>query len=278
LSYATETTYMQNLFLRFVLGLCCLVVTVTAAHAQVDTTDTFDFDDIPVDDVRPPYLGVGGGYLGMLTFMNFDDLNTIGRSFGLDDFSGQVFMNGGGGLTAIGLVPNLRVGVFGAGGSLDRTVNVSLGGTAYTRTLRFGLGITAAQFDYAIPIFDGFTVFPGVMLGGGTATLELTQTRAENPTFQDLVDNATYSDSGVVNFNRSTNLSRSRFYVNPAVNFEYVPIQFLMIRAGVGYGMLTNWFGGEWKDPAGATVSDVPDINANGLAVQFGLFIGLFQR
>lgn len=267
---------MQNLFLRFIFGVCCLVMTATVVHAQADTTDTFDFDDIPVDDVRPPYLGVGGGYLGMLTFMNFDELNKLGTEFGLDDFSGQVFMNGGGGLTAIGVIANVRLGVFGAGGSLDRTVNVTLGGKTYTRTLRFGLGMTAAQFDYAIPIFDGVTIFPGVMLGVGSSTLELTQTSAESPTFDDLVSASAFSDSGSVNFNRSTKLSRSQFYLNPALNFEYVPIQFLMIRAGVGYGALVG--SGDWSDQAGATVSNAPDIKANGLAVQFGLFIGLFQR
>ncbi len=264
--------------LRFMItAAAVLLLAVSAATAQDDTTDIFDFDDLPVDDVRPPYLGVGGGYLGMLTFMNFDELNKLNREFGIDDFDGQLLLNGGGGVTAVGVIANVRLGVFGLGGSVEKSADVEIGGETYKRTMTFGVGVTAAQFDYAIPLFEGLTAFPGTMLGAGRYSLELTQTKAQEPSFTDLMSPPSFTDPAVDNFNRSTRLHRTHLFYYPAVNLEYVPIQFLMIRAGVGYAGHAA-IGGEWADQAGTEITDVPDIKADGLTLQFGVFVGLFQR
>src|SRR5437879_6087952 len=92
------------------LSVVVLILAGVAAHAQ-DQGDKYDFSNIPADEQSTPYIGVGGGYLGMLTFMNYDALNKVSGSLGLGEFSGPLLYNGGGGFTAIYILKQLRLGV-----------------------------------------------------------------------------------------------------------------------------------------------------------------------
>lgn len=264
-----ESARLRNLF-----GLCIALTLVLAAsgslHAQ--TEDEYEFDDIPVDDARQYYVAVGGGYLGMLVFPNFDELNKLSARVGVPDFEGQLLMNGGGGLISPQVIPNLRVGVFGAGGSRTSQASVTLNGVEYNRSLRFGSVVTGGQVDYAIRLFRSFTILPGVMLGGGTYTLEMSQSRAEGEEFNNVFPDADESLNGN---NRYARITRSHLFYYPAVNLEYAFTQFIMMRAGAGYSGTA--FDGLWVDDGGTQINNVPAISASGLTLQFGLFIGLFQ-
>ncbi len=235
----------------------------------------YNFDSIPVDDYRDVnYIGFGGGYLGMYSLLNYDELNTVAASFGLEDFSGGLLMNGGGGFLA-GVGPeNIRLGIYGVGGQLEKTVSTD----AFKRTLRLSSSLVALQLDYAIFLpADGLMLFPGVMLGRGTNTLELYQVMASDSVrFDTLFNNPTFGGaSDGSSTNRYARISRSTLHLQPTLNLEYAINQFVMIRAGAGYGLN---FGGTWNDPIGTEVDDVPDINSDGLSVHFGLFVGLFQK
>lgn len=255
-----------------VFNICAALVLAFALASPMyaQNGDEFDFDDIPVDDARQYYVAVGGGYLGMLAFPNFDELNTVSRGLGLPDFEGQLYMNGGGGLISLLVVPNMRLGIFGASGSRIIQSDVTLPEGTYKRSLRFTSTITAAQVDYAIRLFRSFTILPGVMIGAGSYNLELTQSRNNGENFPDVFQtgNATVA-------NRYARISRGHFFWNPALNLEFAATQFVMFRAGVGYSG-TAW-PGNWTDGAEVTVNNVPDINADGLTLQFGVFVGLFQ-
>jgi len=240
-----------------------------ATQALAQGGERFSFDDIPVDDARQYYVAVGGGYLGMLGFMNFDKLNEIGDRFGLPPFEGQLFLNGGGGLISLLIVPNVRLGVYGLGGSRVIQSDVTLPEGKFRRSLRFGTSMTGAQFDYAIRLFRSVTILPGIMLGAGTYNLEYTQSQADSVGFNQIFG----TDPGL---NRSSRISSSHFFYYPAVNLEWAITQFVMLRAGVGYrGTAAE---SNWTDGSDTQVTGVSDLNANGLTLQFGVFVGLFQN
>lgn len=246
--------------------LCALPAALRAQGGGGAGGDDFTFDDIPVDDVKQYYVAAGGGYLGMMTFMNVDELNKVAASVNVGKFSGQMTMHGGGGVVSLLFVPNLRFGVFGAAGSQALQAKDQSGGM---RSLRFRTSITAFQADYAVRIFKSLTVLPGVMLGAENYGLEMTQTEAGGPQFDSLF-------SGNQGATRNANISNAHPFYLPAVNLEYALTQFFMIRAGVGY---KGAFGvGDWTNDADVPVRGTPNINANGLSLQFGVFLGLFQN
>jgi hypothetical protein len=244
---------------------------ILSGTLSAQNTEEFDFDDIPVDDAGQYYVAIGGGYLGMIPFMKFDELNKLSGSLGLGTFDGPLLLNGGGGLASILVVPNVRLGVFGAGGSRLVEADVVDNNVTYKRSLRYGASVTAAQIDYAIRLVGSLTVLPGVMVGAGSQSLELTQTRVDSAGFGGIFTPTPGPDAN--HYGRITN---SYFFYYPAVNFEYAFTKFMMFRAGVGYA--GSAWAGKWADGAGAEIKGVPDIKPNGVSIQFGLFVGLFQN
>lgn len=264
-------------------GLLLLLLTLFAASAAVaqedeDDFDDYNFDDIPTDDFRDlDYVGFGGGYLGMYSLVNFDEINAIASDFGLGEFGSGMLLNGGGGFLGGVGIRNLRYGIYGLGGSKEVSGTVALNGTDYNRTLRFSTGLVAAQLDYAFFLPpNGLMLFPGVMIGRGTSDIELHQVRDDGITFGTLFNEQEFSGGqDTTGLNMYSRVGRSSFHVQPTLNIEFAINQFILLRAGAGYGFN---FAGEWSDPSGSTVSDVPDVNSDGFNVHFGLFVGLFQK
>ncbi len=254
----------------------CMVMALGTLQAQTDD-DKYNFDDIPVDDVGLSYIGVGGGYLGQLAFMDFDALNTaVAVPMGLEEFEGQVLLSGGGGFAAVGIIPNVRLGVYGGGGTIERSGVIEYQGVNYNRTAKFSTSFTSAQIDYAIPVFSGFNIFPGIMLGGGSNTLEIVQTRDGGDSFGNIISPPLFEEEGMSNGNRYARISTGYLTWNAGLNLEYALTEFFMLRVGAGY--TGSAFGDTWTDESGAEIMEVPDINSDGLALQFGVFLGLFQQ
>lgn len=242
-------------------------------------SDEFNFDDIPLDEGALPYIGVGGGYIAMFSFMDFTELNALNATLGLENFGDQLLMHGGGGWTVIGLIPNLRFGVYGAGGSTTKSADVSIGGQSLNRTTRFDVGFTAAHIDYAIPLlFPGFAVVPGVMVGAVSNTFKVVQTETDGASLSDLIGGfpPSGSPSDALNNNRQATMTRSTLFLYPVLNLEYAITQFAMIRIGGGYQFTGP---GNWNDTEGVAIVDVPEgIKSDGLMLNAGIFLGLFQQ
>jgi hypothetical protein len=266
---------IERLIHRSFLVLFLLGATLSL-HAQEG--DEYDFNDIPVDDQALPYIGVGGGYLGMVGLLNYDELNKIGEGLGMgtEGFKGPMWLHGGGGFTAIYVVPNVRLGIYGSGGNKEVSRTVMLNNVNYKRTLRFNMSMTAVQADYAIPLVGKLTAFPGIMFGLSNYELNAIQYKNDTVGFGSIFGSGGFdaADSSA-NFNRETHLSTSTFFVYPAVNLEYALTQFFLLRLGAGYGWSFPY--GEWETSNGVVDKDAPNLKANGAMVQFGLFIGLFQ-
>lgn len=256
--------------LRLSLVIIALSALSLPAPAQ-DNEDEYDFSEIPVEEEEIPYIGVGGGIQAHMVLLNLDDLNALAGTLGVPEFSGGLFMVGGGGWTAIGIVPNLRVGVFGGGGTKEVRENDTTGGN-HRRSLQLINGFTAALIDYAITPFSKFTIAPGVMLGGGSTTIEFTQTRA-GTTYGSLFDP---SIPGGPAANHQASITRGYVHFVPMVNLEYALTQFILVRAGGGYAMS---FGDTWSDRHGTDIAEVPEkLTADGPSFHVGLFLGLFQQ
>lgn len=280
---------MQDLTRRLAVVFTLLLVGLGVARAQGGTPTSpskgsggsgtgneFDFSDIPVDEEKPPYIGVGGGYTGMFTWINLNELNKLAESLGMSDFTGGLWMNGGGGFTAIGVVPNLRLGVYGFNGSRQKSQEFPINNQSYTRTIRFSNGLTVAHIDYAIPLFRGFTVLPGTLIGAGSNTLEISQSLTSGTTFGTIADPAHFGGTSTGDLNAYARISRSYLAVTPTVNFEYAFTQFFMLRGGVSYALTAA--PSDWTDSGDITITNVPSFKSDGLTAQIGIFVGLFQQ
>lgn len=261
---------MQSLLRRFSVALL-LVIASAAPLAAQGGEDDYDFSDIPVEEEEIPYIGVGGGYQLMLTLLNTEPLDVVSGSLGMPDVSGQLFMHGGGGFAAIGIIPNVRVGVYGGAGSKQVNADTSLDGVAYDRSLRFTSGYTGAHIDYAIPVLNKLTVAPGVLIGGGSTAIDYAQTQTP-ATFENLFGPQTARGA-----NEQTSMLRTYFFAYPVLNIEYAMTQFILLRIGGGY---MYGFGEktEWENGHGAVITGVPEVSADGPTFTAGLFLGLFQQ
>jgi hypothetical protein len=259
---------------NLIIAIFILLISFSIAKAQDTTkTDDFNFDDVPVDDQKTPYIGVGGGVLFMPNLINNEDLNKLAKDVGIPDLGSNILMSGGGGFTAVGIVPNLRLGVYAAGGVISNQSEISLSGTNYTKVLKLASSFTAVQIDYAIGFSKGFNMFPGIMLGYGKNSLSFTQTKSSGGTFNEVISDTLFSKNS--NFNKINSITSSNILLIPQLNFEYNLTQFIMLRVGAGYKLLLK---GDWTDDNSKIITSVPEkIGTNGLTGQIGLFLGLFQ-
>ncbi len=238
--------------------------------AQDDKLDKLSFEDSPLSDEKPPYFAVAGGFLGTFFFPNFDELNKTASAFDVGEFKAPVFLTGAQGFTAIGIIPNVRVGILSIGGKAtlqkDRIDSTVLPNPiAVTRTMEYSTSLTGLSIDYAIQPFKHFAIVPGLMFGLGTVAVERSQT-AKTRDFAESIQSSTNY------FNR---LDASITVIQPNLNIEYAITQFSMIRINAGYMMS---FLGDWKADRQTVVTGVPDkINSSGLTLQFGIFVGLFN-
>lgn len=256
------------------MAMLLLALAGTQASAQTDDDDfDYNFDDIPVDDYKDlDYIGFGGGYLGMYSLLNYDELNAVGNRFGFDDFSGGMILNGGGGFIGGVGIKNLRFGIYGLGGSKEQTITAE----TYSRTMRLSNSLVAAQLDYAVFLPpDGLMLFPGAMIGRGSNTLELYQVQNGELPFNTVFNDDAFGPGADTTLNHYSRIQRNPIYLQPTLNLEYAFNEFIVLRLGGGYALN---FGGTWTDVVGNDVSDVPDINANGFNAHLGLFVGLFQK
>lgn len=266
-------------FLHFAVIVFFLAVCNVVAQPPEDDGEEFDdfnFDDIPVEDAELDYIGFGGGYLGSVSLVNYDELNAVSNGFGIgnDEFKGPMLLSGGGGFIGGIVVPNTRLGIYSVGGSKEATTNLE--GGEYRRTMRFSTGYVAAQLEYAIFLpGSGLMLFPGVMVGRSSSDIELNQTRISGLSFNNAFSPPGFGSSGGDSLVSYAHITRNSLHLQPTATVDWAINSFLMIRGGVGYAFN---FGGTWTDPSGTEISDVPEITADGLNIHFGLFIGLFQK
>jgi hypothetical protein len=253
-------------FFKVLLGFLVLL-SGTVVYAQDKQLDSLDlsFESTPVKEEAVPYFAIAGGFVSNFFFANFNDLNAqlSSKNFGVDNLKGSVFMAGGEGFTAIGIIPNLRIGFFGMGGS--KTSIKSFGDT--TKSVDFDVSFNGVSFDYAIVPLKKLAILPGVNLGWGRVTIENNQTIGS-------VDWPNFNPAGSQNLYLNR-IEANMWLVQPHLDIEYAVTPFFAIRVNGGYSAS---FMGSWKYNNSGSIEHVPTgINGSGLYAGFGVFLGLFN-
>lgn len=256
---------------RILAALVAFSLTTSVLIAQDDKLDDLTFEEMPLKDESVPYFAVGVGPTLSLFMPNYDDVNALGTKLGIGTMSGPIAQWGGEIFTAIGVVPNMRVGfswVTGNNSASKDTVLVSEG-PSYTRAMKYNVSMRTLKLDYAIVPFKSFAIIPGVGIGFGTLTLETYQSAAAR----------TWSDYGTIPVTSPDSysiLERSVIYAAPKLDIEYAVTPFLNLRLNASYALQIT--GGDWTGNRKAIVSDVPSgIKLQGFSAQFGIFVGLFN-
>lgn len=238
-----------------------------------------EIDPEELSEERLAYFGLGAGYQRMVTMLDYTGMNQVSRGLGLGDFSGPLSIDFGGLMFTPGFVQNLRLGIFAGTGTTQLSRQVRLEDTLYTRTIYFNSVLVTTEADYAITISNPFTIFPGVMIGAGRNTIGVSQTRSAGTRFGDVFDGGLFSgdpETNRTNLNRFARTLSYHLFLYPQLNFEYTLTPNIMIRIGAGYN--TSLRLTDWADEGGVEMKEPPNISANGLSFQGGLFVGLFQH
>lgn len=245
----------KNIFAFLLLALC----SIASTFAQDNGNLNFQFEETEMTEIKPPYFGLGGGYIGGFVFPKFDEVKIKFSDF--SDLKGGVYLSGAEGFSAIAIVPNVRLGFFGLNGSKsyekarsDTTTGVS-----------YAIGFTGFSIDYGYVPFKSFALLSGVNIGWSNITIEKYKSRSR-------IDWPDLSNDPTAYF---WSIEGKFWFIEPKINVEYAITPFFMIRTGIGYSFV---FSKKWKYNRFATVDNVPtSLNTNGFKVQFGLFLGLFN-
>lgn len=257
-------------FNKILIVLLLTISSVTYMFAQDEELDSINFEESEEVVEERVYFALAGGYVGDFGFFNFDvlndKLNTMG--LGLAELKSTVFMQGAQGFTGLGILDipifkNIRIGYIGVGGAaLSETVINDV-----THGFNYDIGMTGLSLDYGFVPFRSLAILIGVTGGWGKIKLEAYKT-SKNFDWSNIDPNS--NDN---NYYQSA--EASMLFVRPNLYIEYAILPYLMARANIGYNFT---FMNDWKFNKTAALENVPtEINGNGLALQFGIFLGMFN-
>lgn len=266
--------------LRILLIIFALLI-VKNANAQDEQLDSLDFEEQNYeqfeDETKSGYMVFGGGFVMNLLNLNFDEINNLIKKNNFNpkneefSFDAPFYQFGAQGIVAIGLIPNIRIGVIGVSGSKSptRPIIFDTNGITIERNIRYEAGFTGINVDYAFVPFKGFAIVPGMALGYGEISLTSTQTQR----------NFAWNDLKPISspYNYKYEISTDYWQFSPMLNFEYAPTILSLFRVSIGYSMTLarDWY---LNGNTESKVIDVPDkFNADGLTLQFGIMLGLFN-
>ncbi|MDX9759610.1 MAG: hypothetical protein RBU27_10660 [Bacteroidota bacterium] len=246
---------------RILTLLLLLLLTVPALMAQEED------EDFEIRPNRKPHgggiVGGGGGITPTWHVLNTADLNTALAGKGLPALDeGGAFLFGGQGYAYIMLIPNLRVGGIGYGGSLESRRDEA--GRYQATSLDISAG--GVLLEYVIP-FGRFHVAIGGMLGSGAYTLTLTQSDNTGKNWDGL-----FPSTPVSAVDTRHELKSSFLTWQPALTLEYELHPFVLL------GVTGGWFGGsgEWEMDDRFPVAEMPDFGFESPFLRVGLTFGLF--
>ena len=230
-------------------------------------------------------VGHGGGSWYPIWFMpDVTEMNDFLHKLDFDEetFSEDGFlMHGGGGHGNVG--KGWFIGGMGAGyensqntrhdwahidenGILD-TVNVS-------RIAKYGVSFGGVTLDKRIALSKKIVSSFGIMLGGGYNYYKIKQVDYNTYDF-DFVNNPSEQMDETYNFSSSLAYDNTFFIVQPKATVMYKLLDWLALRAEVGY--IKSYSGKGWKmewNGKKVKVDNEPDINMDGLTICVGPWFG----
>lgn len=255
---------------RFVLALFLLVGTLAPSMAQDDRLPELDFEEVTLKDEAIPYFAVGVGPTISYGMLPVEDINAhiTSLNLGFGELSSGMLFTGVDIYSALGVIPNVRAGFSWITGASSTTATGTVGSVYVQRQYTYDVGLRTVYFDYAIIPVRSLTILPGVGLGWGRQTIELTEGIASR--------SWTEVQNGPVAPDRYLHIDRGIIFAQPRLNIEYTVTPFLLLRAQAAYNLQLQ--DGDWQSQKTTTVTGVPDgIKVQSLALQFGVFVGLFN-
>ncbi len=258
----------------FLMSVLAFTMLSAASYSQDDDLDDLSFEQEPLQEQSDPYFAIAGGYTGTFFFANIDALNALFKDnkfeFG-KDMTTPIYLSGAQGITFIPWLPNFRAGFYGYGGSSTVETNLDVGTVDnpinVTRSAEYSVVFTGLSFDYGIVVVKSFTILPGINLGWGNMVIEANQTQGDIKWGE--------INTAADNLNWLKRAEKDFFYIQPNIYFELALQNFFMLRFNAGYSYALK---SDWKFNKSAILNEVPTtLNANGLHLQFGIFIGFFN-
>jgi hypothetical protein len=209
-------------------------------------------------------VGGGGGVTPSWYFLNTADLNDALGVKGFPRLSEDgMYLFGGRGYAYIMLVPNLRIGGLGYGGSAEERVDID----GLYRSTKLDVSAGGVTIEYVIP-FGRFHIAFGGMIGGGSYELTMTQAENSRKTWGGLFPTQLES-----NADRRHVMTSDFLTWQPSLTLEYEIHPFIIL------DLTGGWFGGtaeEWELDEHFTVEEMPALDLNGGFLRFGVTFGLF--
>ncbi len=236
---------------------------------------TFGTNDITVTATKAEgkklSVGFGGGtWMPMWFAVDLDDVNGLLHEgqFGKVGSDSGILLQGGGGKGNVG--KGIFLGGMGAGYTIDRKKNVRLeDGSSVIRRMTYNIGFGGVTLDKRYAISRKIIVSPGFMIGGGSQSVELSQT-----------DGSYDWDSTNVNlsnkYNNSIQYKRSFILIQPKFELMYRINGWLGLRveAGYLYGYSSN---NGWKSTISGDefeIDNSPNTRFQGYTISAGPWFG----
>ncbi len=251
------------------LMLSLLLLAFSQIFAQDENIESFQFETEPTQTEKSPYFTLGGGYTAAFQFLNLDDLNALGKSYGLNDLKNPMYQSGLEVFTGIFIVKNVRLGFFTDGGSISSNLDSS----SLHRELSYQISNIGIIADYAYVPFKSFAILGGLRIGMAKSNIEISQT-AKDVNWTELPTTTNFADF------YTHQLTQNFLNIEPRLNLEYAVTNFLMFRLNASYSIsIKDPFGSkDWKYNSIGRITNVPDkLNQSGFKFQFGLFVGLMN-
>lgn len=256
---------------RSLIALLLALTTLSPLWAQDEKLDDLSFEEAPLKDEAVPYFAIGVGPVFNFVFADTKDVNAQALKLGLKEINSPIFQLGAEIFTAVGVIPDLRLGFSWISGSASSSSDTSVGGIADKRTMMYGISSRTFHLDYAWVPVKSLAFLPGVGLGWGEQRMEMYQSAGELD-WNQITDPSSLAPLP----NAYTILQQNTLYFLPRLNVEYAVTPFLNLRLQGAYTLVLSK--SDWIGNRNATVKNVPDnISVSGLNVQFGVFVGLFN-
>lgn len=246
-----------------------LLLMIISISCIVSTAFPQEEGPIPPKRTRSVKVGAFGGFTPGWLFLDVKPINEFlepAKGAGLKDDG--VLLAGGAGAAYIMIVPNLRVGGMGMGGSIKST---SLDAFGVRRDAELSVSFGGVTFEYVIPVVERLDLSVGTMIGGGGIDLILRQDQGGASTWVQQWN--FFGSTGSVT-NTTRKLGGSFLVWIPSVSLEYAALGWVGVRIGASYvGMSApTWTIDDNYELLGAPSK----VSGKGFMLNAGLFIGTF--
>jgi hypothetical protein len=230
-------------------------------------------EPIPPKRSKMMKVGLFGGFTPSWLFVNIKPINDyVVKSNGAALSENGIFMVGGAGSAYIMLVPNLRVGGVGMGGSTSSS-SVQNG---LRRDTQVHVGLGGVTIEYVVPLAQHLDLSFGSMLGSGGMDITLREDAGGNKTWDQ--EWASFGSGTPQTGSQVSSIARklggSFFVLVPSANIEYAVLPWLAFRLGASYVAM---IAPSWQLDDKYDLLNVPsNVSGRGFMINFGVLAGTF--